>query len=52
MKKETLAEKTRRKLKEYVLPKKKEGKVFEGNIGATISKVNRRRKALEDSLKY
>jgi len=52
MAKKTLAEKLRRKLQEYILPEKKEKKVFKGNLQGATSKINRRRKLLEESLKY
>jgi len=52
MGRETLAEKARRKLREYMLPKKKEDKVFKSNLQGVTSKINKRRKLLEESLKY
>jgi hypothetical protein len=63
VKKETFAEKARRKLGETFLPKKqklkevtlpagKERNLFGGTLGVGVSKINKRRKALEESLKY
>jgi len=52
MGRETLAEKIRKKFQEYVIPKKKEKKVFKGNLQGVTSKINKRRKLLEESLKY
>ena len=52
MAKKTLAEKVRKKLQEYMLSEKKEKKAFKGNLQGVTSKVNRRRKLLEESLKY
>ena len=52
MAQKTIAQKARKKLSEFLIPKKKEKKLFEGNLGVGVSKINRRRKALEESLKY
>ena len=52
MAKETIAQKARKKLSDVTLTKKKEKGLFGGTLGVGISKINKRRKALEDSLDY
>ncbi|MCK4817746.1 hypothetical protein KA005_18395 [bacterium] len=63
MKKETFTEKARRKLnetffakkgklKEATLPTEKEKNLFGGTLGVGVSRINKRRKTLEESLKY
>jgi hypothetical protein len=52
MKKETIAQKARKKLSETILPKKKERDLFGGTLGAGVSKINRRRRALKEALEY
>lgn len=51
-KKETLGEKLRKKLSKKTLTPEKERGLFGGTLGVGISKINRRRKLLEESLKY
>ena len=52
MARETIAQKARKKLSKFLIPKKKEKELFEGNLGVGVSRINRRRKALEESLRY
>ena len=63
MKTETFTEKARRKLNETFFPEKKklskatlsmkrEGELFGGTLGVGVSKINKRRKKLEESLRY
>ena len=52
MAKETVAQKARKQLSDLSLTKKKEKGLFGGTLGVGISKINKRRKALEESLKY
>lgn len=48
MKEETLAKKARKRLSGHLLPKKREKEAFKGNLGVTASKINRRRRLLEE----
>jgi hypothetical protein len=52
MKKETVAQKARKKLLEASLPKKKSRGLFGGTLGVGVSKINKHRKKLEESLRY
>lgn len=49
---ETFVQKARRKLMELTLSEKKTKETFAGTGGVAISNINKRRKQLEDSLKY
>ena len=52
MAKETIAQKARKKLSNLSLTKKRERDLFGGTLGAGMSKINKRRKKLEESLGY
>lgn len=52
MKKETVGKKLRRKLSKKTLQPKKERGLFGGTLGVGVSKINKRRKMLEESLDY
>lgn len=47
-----IGKKLRKKLSKKTLPPKRERGLFGGTLGVGVSKINRRRKMLEESLDY